>query len=353
MKRAEIVFHDLKNKTEVNIGRQPELDLAKGWAVICMVIIHMMGISRKHEEVTSWIFDYLIDTPLVAPCFVFCLGIGICYTRKRPKELVIRGLGLFFSGLILQRIFLFSSMIDVLQFAGLATIVMAAVKKIKLPPWLFLLFSAGCYAAQVMTDGIITAHPFFNKIISYIVQQDTQNFSLCALLIYAAGGYVFGSYLRRQPNKTAFYLTSGVGGILLLGIYFLCGSDTLWGPERERIERTLLVPITYGTITVFLCAIHFLLRILPERIKQFFFRLSRNVTAIYCIHWPIATWLTFLCRGILTNHVGIVFPDHSAFLLSIPILIVSLLLAERYYKIKQKIKQDRRSKKLAVAGQKK
>ena len=79
-------------KEPINLGRQKELDIAKGIAIIFMVLCHGF-------EIMSWFFDpeistdvayFILDVVLggsfAAPVFMFCMGISFAYSRKRGSK---------------------------------------------------------------------------------------------------------------------------------------------------------------------------------------------------------------------------------------------------------------------------
>jgi uncharacterized membrane protein len=85
---------DLFSSDPVNRGRQTELDIIKGAAILFMMLVHC------YEEFTVWplqpgISAFIISflgSPPSAPVFMFALGVGIVYSRKsNSKALLLRG----------------------------------------------------------------------------------------------------------------------------------------------------------------------------------------------------------------------------------------------------------------------
>ena len=71
----------------VNKGRQRELDWAKAFSIVAMICIHCYEqISVIDTEVvpTGFYRNFMefVAGPLGAPLFMFCMGVGIMYSRR-------------------------------------------------------------------------------------------------------------------------------------------------------------------------------------------------------------------------------------------------------------------------------
>ena len=75
-------------KEPVNLGRQNELDIAKGIAVIFMVLCHGFEIMswffdpEISYEISYFILDVVLGGSFAAPVFMFCMGLSFAYSRK-------------------------------------------------------------------------------------------------------------------------------------------------------------------------------------------------------------------------------------------------------------------------------
>ena len=175
----------LKNcfdKDPVNLGRQKELDIAKGIALIFMTISHSI-------EILGWFFDPQIASipswadvdaviKSVAPIFIFCMGISLCYSRKKSeKDLLGRVLSLagmvvaleicrtiipcFIEWLVFRDIdsirYAYQFLcVDVLQFATLALLVITLFKKLQLKPLGMLAVATICSVIGQLLQGVST-----------------------------------------------------------------------------------------------------------------------------------------------------------------------------------------------------
>ena len=86
----------------MNKKRQLEIDIAKGLAIFFMFLVHCYenygADSIQHQGFFSHLVFFL-GGPLAAPVFMFCMGVGMVYTRKQSsKEFLKRGLSLFLIG---------------------------------------------------------------------------------------------------------------------------------------------------------------------------------------------------------------------------------------------------------------
>ena len=139
-----------------NGGRLFEVDSVKFFAIIFMVCIHV------YEQFGNWDFYgdmpgtwyrntlEFLGGPLAAPVFMFCMGIGMIYTRhSAPAEFVKRGIKLLLTGYALnfvrQTLPMLIGMligvktdysliggllnVDILPFAGMVFITVGILKK--------------------------------------------------------------------------------------------------------------------------------------------------------------------------------------------------------------------------------
>ena len=96
-------------KEPVNLGRQKELDIAKGMAIIFMVFCHSFEIlsSFFDPEISTdfayGILDVVLGGSFAAPVFMFCMGISFCYSRKNSSgDMVRRALSVAVVALLLE-----------------------------------------------------------------------------------------------------------------------------------------------------------------------------------------------------------------------------------------------------------
>ncbi len=317
----------------VNRGRQIELDFARGLAVLFMVLIHtqeyfMTELAKL--SVPAQVIDFLGGVP-AAPVFMFLMGIGIMYSRRStPKEMFIRGLGLFALGYLLSFLrgslpSLFSALylgydwtamvnmaiqqfsyIDIFQFSGLAMMSFAIFKALKLKPHMALVLAvifAGINWAVTDYLGILVAANFLTVGLTGLLWGSSHIafFPYLTWIVYPLVGYYFGSLLLRCTNKDLFYgIWALVGAVVYYGGYWLLYEILDWPIlldsatsyyHHQGIDNLLAL----GFVVLMLSALHFINRLLPfiatGLVGKALIRWSADVSEIYFVHWVIIGWL--------------------------------------------------------------
>ena len=82
---------------EVNVGRQRELDLVKGFLMIMIIFIHSFQTIGNMEAVTSnaHMVLFTLFMPTGACLYLFAMGFGSVFTRhSKPEDMVKNGVKL-------------------------------------------------------------------------------------------------------------------------------------------------------------------------------------------------------------------------------------------------------------------
>ena len=78
------------SKQIVNLGRQKELDFAKGLAIIFMVLVHTGEYFQGESgELYERIVEFL-GSPPAAPIFMLALGVGIVYSKRNDASTLLK-----------------------------------------------------------------------------------------------------------------------------------------------------------------------------------------------------------------------------------------------------------------------
>ena len=87
---------------KVNTGRQKELDIAKALAIIFMIFCHVIIFASFSNLSISPGFEMILNqmvANIAAPVFMFCMGIGIVFSRHNQYNILIkRGVELLLLG---------------------------------------------------------------------------------------------------------------------------------------------------------------------------------------------------------------------------------------------------------------
>ena len=352
----------------VNTGRQYDVDIAKAEMVLMLPFIHCIIECTSDEGLCSgipYLFDTVIGGPFSAPMYLFAMGIGLVYSRRvLVKQQLIRGfklIGVFYLSNTCR--FLIPYLIgykisgdaeqfidplfyrwlgnDVLLFAGLTYITIAAFRYLKLSDRAIF----GIAAAMTLTSSLIgdvdTHSMFGNIFLGYLIGTDDatglviSDFPLMTWLIVPVAGMVFGKVLIRVKDKDAFYRKISPLPLLIALIYFPIGIHFGWGMFGEG--QNCYYHMKIWDVCVCLCldigmlgVWHNLSYLMDGRAKAFLREVSANITSIYCIHWVFVRSITNVILYIKNGTQ--ILPLWETMLLSLAILIVTLNISH-YYKV--------------------
>lgn len=365
-------FRDILSVDPVNTGRQFELDFGKAIPVLCLPFVHCFIECTSPEGLDHgipFLFDYVIGSPISAPMFMFCMGVGIAYTKKNSASALAKRAGkLFLIGLLLN---VFRFLIpylagygitgeagkyleplvyrvlgnDILQFASLCLLCIALFVKLKVPDSLMLLLSFGVSLIGWGCNDVDLKNSAANIIFGHLIGTEdaagfvVSDFPLLNWMIVPVAGYVFGKLLLRVRDKDAFY-TRIFAIPLVLSVSFLIFEYYIGiGMNRPGGENTYYHATTYDVLafialTVGLFGVyHFFWKILPGKIGKFLIGVSRGITSIYCIHWVFVVWITNVLLYVIRGTQEL--PVWQTLLLSLAILVVTLILSQLWRKFKK------------------
>lgn len=299
-----------------------EVDAAKFFAIIFMICVHV------YERFGSFDFDSAIpDTPyrniveflggpLAAPVFMFCMGIGMIFTRhSEPTDFIKRGLKLWIMGYALnffrQTLLMmiadalgvdtgFSLIggllnVDILPFAGMAFITIGIMKKLKVPTWgmfgIAVIFqAAGIWATKIHIESVAIA-----TLVGLILPGgDHVAFPMTLWLIYPVLGMLLGEQFRNREDRAQIYkrlmIASAVLFVALSAALVYNGYDlrmiyTLY--QSSYYNQTVISVLWIIPLVVLaLGTNYFLLSGIKDSLMGRFIRhCSINLTCIYVIQW--------------------------------------------------------------------
>ncbi len=319
----------------VNTGRQKELDLLKGITIILMILIHVFGevdkesINALHQSIT--VFG---DYPLGATAFMFCMGIGLAYTRHNSSgEFIKRGVllltfgqvlnicryvlpnlaGYFFLGdaELLRNLCLIIS-VDIMQFAGLAFLTMGILKKLHAGDGAVFAASMLMSILGSVLDGVQTSNYFVNQLLGFFWGTDTESyFPLLNWFIFPAAGLWFGGWYKRLTDKRRFFTRIFAVGIPLYILYCISLRFPEWPVFRFRYGDT--VKFTRMYLPDALCCIVFVVtlagicwllsHVLPEALMKPAAYLSKNINKFYCVSYCVIITVCYFVEETSPNTV--------------------------------------------------
>lgn len=315
-------------KAICNDGRQPELDIARGLAVIFMVMIHTVEYYWDWE---NEVFDKIANffgSPPGAPVFMFLLGCGIIYSKRSTPEQVLKrglkmlGLSYIFNALVYVLPYAISALInqdieiledswtqiydaDILQFASFAFIFFALVLKLKMKPWHVLVTALGLSGIGMLLNALVP------EVDSYVLQAITgpfwgthegSYFPFTSWILYPAAGYAFAYVLKRTDNKKKLYLSvSPIGAVVYLAMTFILLNyyewDLLMDGEYYYTQNIFFNIMFIGFVFLWLGICYAIYHILAKPVMKVLEKFSSNVTIIYVCQYILIIYIEVLAFG--------------------------------------------------------
>lgn len=246
-------------KSDVNTGRQVELDYMKGLFIPMILLIHAFQMLGGPDTlVPAYQVIYIIATMTGAAIFMFVLGVGSVYSKKDNKQLVLYGAKLIVmqilwnllslvlpmligqlvrivSGfapnwdLTFMRVSVLAGYINVFFVAGMCYFVIAGLKALKLPAWGYIAIAVILFAVNPFLYMLDKSTG--NKTLDYILRtfaggRAEVSLTFLTLLPHALLGVGFGKLLRRTENKGRLYAILSVPLLIIVAVYFVYAITT-------------------------------------------------------------------------------------------------------------------------------
>lgn len=317
--------------------RFKDFDLARGIAIIFMILQHSFWVFGKYPTTNS--FDSIsIEIAITlggisAPVFMFLMGLFFGFKKEKSiKYGLTRGVKLIGLGYVLN-IFRFVIpfsigtelmlidypvlfegfpspiweifFLDILQFAGLALIILTLIKKYcrEKESYSFIIAMLAIFLA-LFSSFFITNSPL-DFFLGYFWSNSYSGFPLFPTLFYPMIGLIIGQRLRKRDflknniiEKVQFHaLILTLIGILTAGfvVYFLISIFIVQIEMSITLELTERVFLTPCLMLLFFLLIFPLFNIIvSERAKNpifnYIYFLSKHITVIYIIQWILIGW---------------------------------------------------------------
>ncbi len=304
-------------------------DLARGAAVVFMILIHVLNListeALEHHTRFGRVVSLLGSTP-AAPVFMLLMGASFVLAPPRSTRAGIgRGLQLLATGyalnlarfvapLALARsldptaaiphaqngLLAYAFIIDILQFAGLAYIVLTLLHARRARSW-----AVGALLVEVALVspylwGRFADVPVVGRLADLLwgSRGELVAFPLFPWLAYPLAGYLLGQWLQRAPGAGIDHFFSRLLRVAL-PLLVAGGLWTATDPTYHLGDYWHTGPggiaASIGFIGVWLWGWHHLSRwVRGTSVEALLLFGSRNVTTIYLIQWTLIGWLTLL-----------------------------------------------------------
>ena len=359
------------SKTGQGKARLFEVDAAKFFAIVFMVLIHIyerLGSFDLDHRLPDSFYRNLIEFlggPMAAPLFMFCMGVGMIYTSHGSwSDFVRRGVKLLIMGYVLNFFrqtlpMLIASMmgidtgfsliggllnVDILPFAGMTFITIGLLKKLRVPTKGILVISVLLQAAGIWATKLKIASVGLATFVGLLLPSgDHVAFPMTLWLIYPVSGMLFGEVIKSAKDRSSLYrkllLISSVFFVSYTVAMIFIGYDirlfySIY--ELSYYHQTILsfmwiLPL----VIIFLGSCFFLFMNLEKKvIGRFMSFCSINLTAIYVIQWLL---IALACAfAVLLGFEN----TSSAFyltLIAVVILSLAIVIANIYRRIKNRI----------------
>ena len=349
------------SKEEVNTGRQRELDLVKAVAIILMILIHIyenvcVGLKSPMEEA----FVRYLGFPVGPTAFMFCLGMGLMYSRNRSVQSnIIRGVMVLTFGQLLIFVremlpnfigyltgmggdgsfarFALIFSVDIMQFAGLTFLAMALFKALHLKNWHIMLISLALSIVGTLVAGVSTGNYFIDQVLGYFVRTNTESyFPFFNWFIFPAFGLGFGEVYRHLQDKKKFFIRFLPFGAAFTAFYYImnfCVDQNVFVIFRTYPDFTGMgTPDALACLVIVLTEIGIMAAIgslLSDKVMKPFSFISSNINKFYCVSWCLIIFTYAILDGAFDIHVA---TDLGAVIVWVVLLTLTWLIIVIYKK---------------------
>lgn len=292
-------------------SRLSSLSLSRGFTVLFIPIIHsiiLYGNEQTHQNGLVTILTFIAEWP-GAQLFMLLMGIHFALSKNTTfKKVILRSILLLTFAYLLNYLkFVLPEQLnilpqtflddikpnnyplifigDILHFASLSLPIMYIIKQLPFYPLFAFIFSiAFCFVSPVINftpNSPLTTHLLAG-------QPPHTYFPLLPWLAYPLTGISIGYCIKKTGSKTfAVILPAGLG---LMAVGFYCGSKEVF-TSFYRTGPWLTIQ-HLGFVCTWLTVWHIIARLVKHNLVFTFLNfLSRNITLIYCLQWPIICWL--------------------------------------------------------------
>lgn len=318
------------NKGNQN-NRLLSVDLARGLAVFFMISVHILLVFANDEvrnSVFGQIVEFLGGFP-AAPVFMTLMGVSFIYSSKLTfKEKLFRGAKIFLLGYLLNVLrgvmplmlamqlemdivtkipsekinpLVMCTIVDILQLAGIALMIMAIIVEVKINKYIVLLLAFLISMISPFLWGFKLNIPVIDEIIELFCGDQPIKFSVIdnkiafpvfPWLAFPLLGMFLGQSIKNATNQKKIFNYFGIFGILLLIAGSLISySDIDYHFNDYYHSRQGGMLFMFGFVVFWIYFTNVVIEKVPTNsIFKLLFKWSYGVTVIYFVHWIIIMW---------------------------------------------------------------
>ena len=361
---------------EVNVGRQKELDLVKGFLMIMIIVIHafqtIAGVEAAESSVHKILFALFMPTG--ACLYLFTMGFGSVFTRhSEPRDMVKNGIKLLFfqalSNICYAAVIVISfhirtamtgeaagsrelyeanlysvlTFVNIFFISGMCYLILALYKKLGIKPVGYIISAVIVGLVSPFTGLLVSDNQALNWILDMTFGgKGETSFCFFPYLSYVFLGYVFGKVIRRIPEeeKGNFYKKSGIICGIIAAVWFIgClllhpGVEGFFNYMIGQYRIPGLAKVIGSFCTIMLVfAIAFWIMPKIEKWKFLYNKLcyySKQISKMYAVHIGVYYAVGGFCAFYAFNVT-------ECLLWSVAVLIVTDLLVQGYKRVTDRI----------------
>jgi uncharacterized membrane protein len=303
--------------------RIQSFDLARGFTVLCMPMIHVVMLYSTipvQQSLLGDILGFIAEGP-GAQLFMLLMGVSFTFSRRITKQYVFKrtfylliaayllnffkfivplGLGLLPQNLLTElqlqsdfngvKFFLFIG--DILHFAAIAYLILFCITRTRYYPYIALVLATAIMFLSPYLWDMKTSIVFVDQLIILFNGHPPKTFfPVFPWLVYPLMGMTLG-YLLKHANNNYLLKKTGITGIGIMIISF-CFPATTTKTEWLSFYRTEPADTLFhlGFVLLWLSIFHWLHKKLPANpIFTLLSFCSKHITVIYIIQWVLICW---------------------------------------------------------------
>jgi uncharacterized membrane protein len=297
-------------------------DLARGLAVLFMILIHVL---RHWGETATWSSPLglalsFAGGPLAAPVFMTLMGASLAFSSRRSLlVLVRRGAWLLAAAYVFNlargtlpltlahEVGLLTpddvrpytpwsllTMVDILQLAGASLILLALLRAVVRPGIAWLAIAAAVVLVAPLLREVRAGEPAVDALLGVLWATGSNVFyPVFPWLVFPLVGAVIGERLRGADDRPAEFLRIGTAGAVLgvVGLALLLNERPVLDAATYWALPPFLVPGVLGVVLGWLAICDQVTRRLPGRTARGIVHgWSSRVTRMYVVHWLLVSW---------------------------------------------------------------